>query len=787
MSFPSKIELLAPAGEMASFHAALKNGADAVYLGARAFGARSSAGFDDDALGTAIRTAHLYGKRVYVAVNTLIKQHELAEVAQLIGRLDQLEADALIVQDLGLLHFIRERYPHFPIHASTQMSIHNASGAQLLLGEGVQRVVLARECSLDTIKQVAATGIETEVFVHGALCISVSGQCLLSSQIGGRSGNRGRCAQPCRMQYTYRGKQGAWLSPRDIAQIEHIPDLAAAGVHSLKIEGRLKRPEYVAVVTKAYRQALDQYHEGRYAVDVPHRMEDLLQIFQRGGFTPSWTFGHKDAQIINPKRVSHDGLLLGKVIRSQRKGNVWLSDIQLSRALVDGDHLQIRSKQEQEMVYSGPSVDEGATAVIRHHMPAQDGDHVYRLSAALQLGEARQSMEKPYPAIPVNAALRVATGHPALLEVRHEGTSFVAEGDVAQAAQTRPMTKESTEKAIRKSGDSPFDIASYTFYAQDDCFLPVSSLNALRRNALQGLEEAIIAAHPRVRTVPKAHVNTMGKPPKRHDETNPALYVRCHHADWLPALREAGANHILYAPQDYTAPDLSEQCTSLSDNDYFCLPRQTTEQTLRWLLDFATGNQLSVQVDNVGHLDFSWPRDVLAGPGIPAWNREALAFLKGRGCSAVVLSTELSRTELADMEAGVLPGILPVYGRVAVMQLNHCPERTFRNLSGDQRACRLCAAGEGTLGRSLTDKMGAAYPLYPFRLPEGCLNTMLFHTPLNLSKKAMGSRWLLDFTTESKEEAVSITRYYAALLTDQSPVPDLPVPVYAGRYEEGVL
>ena len=172
---------------------------------------------------------------------------------------------------------------------------------------------------------------------------------------------------------------------------------------------------------------------------------------------------------------------------------------------------------------------------------------------------------------------------------------------------------------------------------------------------------------------------------------------------------------------------------------------------------------------------------------VPAWNREALAFLQEMGCSAAVLSAEQSREEALALMADAVPVVLPVYGRVSVMQLNHCPERTYRQLSGDQRSCRLCAAGEGTLGRSLTDRLGAVYPLFPIRLPEGCLNTLLFHTPLNLSRKAVGNRWLLDFTTESAEEGIQITRYYAELLKGQVPLTDPPVPVYTGRFEEGVL
>ena len=213
-------ELLSPAGDLTAVRAAISNGADAVYLGAQAFGARASKGFTDEDLKQAIDLAHLHARRVFVTVNTLIKPGEFDEMTALLHKLDEYKADALIVQDLGLIRYARKHLPRLPLHASTQMSIHSAWGARLLQRMGLTRVVAARECPLPVLRAISDTGIETEAFVHGALCVSQSGQCLLSSMIGGRSGNRGRCAQPCRMTYTIQGDKAAWLSPRDLSMIE---------------------------------------------------------------------------------------------------------------------------------------------------------------------------------------------------------------------------------------------------------------------------------------------------------------------------------------------------------------------------------------------------------------------------------------------------------------------------------------------------------------------------------------------------------------------------------------
>jgi len=224
---PNELELLAPAGSMEALKAAIANGADAVYLGASAFGARASAGFDANALKDAVSLAHLYRKKVYVTVNILIKERELPSVRNTLSLLSEVGADAVLLQDLGLLKICREEFPDLVIHASTQMALHHASGAKLLKDLGAKRAVLARECDLSAIRCAAQTGMEIEAFCHGALCVSCSGQCLFSSMIGGRSGNRGRCAQPCRLPYSYQGKTGAFLSPRDLCARDELDQMGS--------------------------------------------------------------------------------------------------------------------------------------------------------------------------------------------------------------------------------------------------------------------------------------------------------------------------------------------------------------------------------------------------------------------------------------------------------------------------------------------------------------------------------------------------------------------------------
>jgi len=335
-------ELLCPAGDEAALRAAVDSGANAVYLGYRAFGARASAtNFDAEALEAAVRYAHLYHVRVYVTVNTLVKPDEMQDLRAALGEIAATGADAAIVQDLGVAAMVRREFPALALHASTQMAICNAEGARLARSLGFSRVVLARECSLEDAHAVAETGIETEVFVHGALCTAVSGRCLMSSMSGGRSGNRGRCAQPCRQGFRMDGMQGPLLSLRDLCLLDDLPVLCASGVRSIKVEGRLKSSEYVAVVTSVYRRALDAVAQGNFRPD-PAQREQLLQIFNRGGFTRGHILGAEDADLVTPDRVSHEGLPLGKVLAV--RGH--LAALHVDRALHDGDSLQLRGAGE---------------------------------------------------------------------------------------------------------------------------------------------------------------------------------------------------------------------------------------------------------------------------------------------------------------------------------------------------------------------------------------------------------------------------------------------------------
>ena len=754
-------ELLCPCGSPEAARAALASGADALYLGASAFGARANAGFDREALGKVISACHFLDRRVYVTVNTLVKEGELAALHDTLQMLCDLRADAVLVQDLGVLSLIKSEFPALCVHVSTQMALHNAAGARLLQSLGASRVVLARECTLDDIRTVAATGVETEVFVHGAQCVCVSGQCRFSGLIGGRSGNRGRCAQPCRLPYDWQGKTGAWLSPRDLCLRDRVQALAQAGAVSLKIEGRLKRPEYVAVVTRAYRKALDSLAAGRFTPADAAEKEALSQVFSRGFFS-GYAFGDRDAAVINPARVSSAGLPLGKVTRCWKKGSLPLAETRLTRDLHNGDGLQLRESAEQDIIYSGTDVPAGQAVTLRLHRMARAGDEVVRIDDEQQLSAARAAYEArdALPRVPFDAELHVEVEHPARLTVQDSRACVTVEGEIVQAAQAAPLDPDRARRALEKAGDFGYALRDLAVTGAG-AYLPAAALNDLRRRALEQLREARIAAFP----LPAAQP---AKPPKAAPIPQPPrLFAQFTDPALALVLTKAGADALIYAPLDITEPALSDALDMLPQGAFVALPVQLTDAALSRIKGAIRARGLGLCASSVGQLDGT---PMLSGEGVPCWNHRASDLLCGLGAQMQVLPRELNRREIGQLCAAAPQQafLLPVYGRARLMYLNHCPARTALGLSGSRSACDLCAKGRGCRGQALTDRRGERFPLLPLRMEEGCLVQLLSCQVRSLNGLAdRRLSWLLDFTLEGAQEAAAVTCAYRALLDGQ--------------------
>ena len=754
------MEILAPAGNREALERAQAAGADAVYLGYAAFSARAGAGnFNAEELAEALRFAHLHHMRVYVTVNTLVKDGELPEAEELLGLLNRLRADGVLVQDLGILRLIRKRYPDLRVHASTQMAIHNASGVRWCAMVGMKRVVLARECSLAEIRKCVGTGMETEVFGHGAQCVSVSGECLFSSMAGERSGNRGRCAQPCRKLYRLDGREGAWLSPRDLCLRDDLPALIDAGAASLKIEGRLKRPEYVYTVTDSYRRAADAARDGNFRPADGWEKEALMQIFHRGGFMRGYAFGAEDAGVIQPESVNHRGIRIGTV--EEARGE--FCRIRLERELHDGDGLRlIHGKTEAEITYAGAEARAGETATIRlrREVHAHPGDAVFRLTDAGQLAGA---MAVPLRRIPVSMTLEAWPGKPLRLSVTDGTSTAEATGAAPEAARTRESTSGELKKQLEKTGGTDFRAETVSVRTAG-AFVPVSAVNSLRREALDRLAEVRreAFAYPEGR-----EIFTAGKPGISGTEHGkpqiPEILITVRNREQAEAVRREGTC-IAWYPEDFRAEALETLVRFFQRGDWLRLPEVCEEKTLEALRNFAEKQKNllgGILLGSVGQMGLSWPLPIAAGPGIPVMNQEAARFLKEQGCTFAFASPELTGGETRKLRetAADLPGLMaPVYGRTQLMLLHHCPVRTARGLTRGHESCVLCDTGDPAAlrGKMLEDEDGRRFPLQRIRLPEGCLTRLMNMLPTDLGDKEIPRPWALEMTTETGAEAREI-------------------------------
>lgn len=747
------MENLAPAGNWDALRSAVAAGADAVYLGYAAYSARAGAGnFDEQQLRDAVRFAHLHHVRVHVTVNTLIKDGELAGVVDVLRLLSEIRVDAVLVQDLGVLRMARRCFPDLPIHASTQMAIHNATGVRFCRNQGMTRAVLARECSAAEIALAAKEDIEIEVFGHGAQCVAVSGECLFSSVVGGRSGNRGRCAQPCRLLYTYRGKTAAWLSPRDVCMRDDLPELNKAGVASIKLEGRLKRPEYVATIANSYRNAIDAMDNGHFRKADEAEMTGLRQIFSRGGFMRGYAMGAEDAGLIDPARVSHGGVKIGRV--EFAAGN--MARVRLERSLDDGDGLQIRTAQgDAELIYAGHDTEAGQIAVVRLRpdIRTKAGDEVYRLTSEKQLQWARSLV---IPAIPADMALIAYPGKPLALTMTDGESSVTVTGDTVAPAQSRAMSEEDARRSLGKLSDTPFSLRTLTVQTAG-AFVPVSALNQLRREACQQLAEARIAAFTR-KAGREENADDLIYP-DMPDAPSMAIVRTREQAD---AMQDA-ADLLVWYPEDFRADALESGLRDMPDGVWLQLPTVCEEKTLDLLCDFVqrnAGKLGGIVLGSVGQLGRTWNVPMGAGSGIPVMNRRAAQFLLEQGCRFVTASSELSGAELRTLMQNHPPVVVPAYGREQLMLLHHCPARTYLGLTKGHAACRMCDqhSPDALAGQTLTDRRGTVYPLLRQRLPEGCLVRLMNALPTNNIRRVRQAGYapMMVLTTENAQEAADV-------------------------------
>ena len=710
------VELLAPAGSPDALLAAVNNGADAVYLGLSELNARRGAtNFDLSTLAEGVRYAHLRGTRIYLTANVVVLAHEMQPALSMVDAAWAAGIDAVIVQDLGLMRAISRELPEVRIHASTQVDAANPHAIRFLGSLGVQRVVLARELPFEAITACAAAGLEVETFVHGALCYSYSGQCLMSSLIGRRSANRGMCAQPCRMAYELIDERGDaspvpgryLLSTRDLAGIAHLPRLISSGVSALKIEGRMKSPEYVAIVTGVYREALDRALADPDGYDVaPGEWQALEEAFSRG-FTDAYLTRERGGELMSYGRPNNRGVLVGRITAVEGR----TATVALERALDQRDTLEVWTRSGRFAQATGslhvmgqkvPVAGAGTDPVVMFERSVAVGDRVFRVANASLLEAARRTFEGS-PAqteTPVDFTVRARIGEPLRVEARAGGYRASADGPIVEPARSAPLSADAIIQHVGRLGGSGYVADSWEIELDADAGAGFSQLHRLRREALESLDE--------LRLTPwKGRASRSPRVPEvaskwRHVGP-PAIVATVWDLDVARACVSAGADEVFL--RVFGVPD-AEAPRTLPPGIHPLLPRVVWPEEVDALSAWIENGAM---VGEIGMLERSVARGVSPAVDWPlnVFNAHTAAVLAEAGASTCWASPELSGRQLSELAAtSPLPVGVLIWGRIELMIAEQC---VLQAAGACTRRCGSCSRRQGWW--RLRDQKGYEFPV----------------------------------------------------------------------------
>lgn len=747
-----ELELLAPAGSLKTLKAVIHAGADAVYLGGSMFGARAYANnFNEEELLEAIRFGHIHGRKIILAVNTLLKEYELGQLYDYLHPYYEAGLDAVIVQDMGVMEFIKTHFPNLPIHTSTQMTITNVEGARLLKEQGVERVVTAREMSLEEIQRIHdEVGVELESFIHGALCYCYSGQCLFSSIIGGRSGNRGRCAQPCRLSYeVLQGEKSLTghhatpiLSLKDMCTLPFLYELADHGVYSFKIEGRMKTPEYAAGVVSIYRKYMDSYLDGSRIPVEKKDIRALLELGNRGGFTNGYYYHHNDSDMLSGESASHN------------KSEGVLQD-NIRREYVD---TELKEKIKGKLILNKEC--------------------------------------------------------PAKIEVQYGKIKVSYQGDMVLVAQNRPLTKEVVTEKITKTGNTPFVFENLEVTMDDDIFMPVNQLNQLRRGALEALEEALLKPYERTlpelveTSSAETDRQTTGNAIKEKQISGQSLSqtsgqqsagsstevrVLIEDAEQLPAVLKADFVDTVYLDcMLYTRENLIRKLSEDIDRVHasgkkafyvfpFIFRQQTSlfyEKIMPELKKLPLDGIMVRSLDEIAFIK-EWGNEnwqMVSDSNLYTYSNEAAEYFYRLGMIQDTIPVELNRKEILRRENSRSEMI--IYGRLPLMITAQC---IHKNTLG-------CMHQHKVL--NLKDRYSVHFPVKNFC--SECYNVIYNSLPVCLFKEDVTVKKIapaavrLSFTTETEEEAEQILTIYGDIYKNGGILGQLPMECTNGHFKRGV-
>jgi len=757
-----KIELLAPAGSIESLHAAVNCGADAVYLGGNKFSARAYASnFDDDKIAEVVKYCHIYGVKVHITINTLIKDSELADAVNYAKYLYKVGVDALIIQDIGLAKLLKSELNDFEIHASTQMTVHNAEGALFLKSMGFKRVVLSRELSLKEVKGISSCiGMETEMFIHGALCISYSGQCLMSSLIGGRSGNRGRCAQPCRLPYSLiesisgNEKKGYLLSPKDICTLDVLKNIIDTGTSSLKIEGRMKRPEYVAGVVSAYRKALDSLYDSKSNFDLKKEEERVLQLFNRGGASKAYMFGNIGKDMMAYSNPKNSGLKLGEV-----DGNLYTKlfmDLNIKDGISVGEEGFVVSKilKDNVEVSSAEKNDIVKILPLRY----KKRDVLYKTSDSSLLKEMANSYNNPYQK-KVEVFLQVSFEILKTLKINviYKENRFTVTGVLVQKAINKPLEINKFIENITKTQNTPFKF-NVKVDVFEEGFIPVSSVNEIRRDILAEIDKIESQI---IRNDEGSQANIIRKEKKSSSLSMETLVVVNSMEQFNAALDLNIENIAVDMFNKNSDINKSEIFKNENLNLYLRIPNIIKEEYDE-ICKFIEDNIDKFRGLITGNLGIIYryfdKTNIIGDYKLNIFNGETLRFFNNYS-NLSCLSVELNKNEMKSILKKSSGQIL-IYGKIELMVSEYCMIGSVLGNKAKEKHCsRPCTKGSYII----KDRKG-----YKFKVSSDkyCRNHIYNNAPLNLIpnidelSKLGADHFRLDFIDEDYSETKKIIESY---------------------------
>ena len=772
----SNIELLAPVGSFEALKAAVQNGANAVYLGGKDFGARASANnFDKEELKEAVKYAHIRGVQVFVTTNTLRKENEIVDFLEYVKFLYDIDVDAIILQDIGMARLIKKELPDFELHASTQMVAHSLEDVKYLEGVGFDRVVLAREVTVEEIKYICDNcKADIEVFVHGALCVCYSGQCLMSSMIGNRSGNRGRCAQPCRQRYelidVYTGEvvnsNGDYLlSPRDLNTIEEIDKIIDAGVHSLKIEGRMKRPEYVATVIDGYRKTIDEYLTTNKLNVSDETISDLYTIFNRK-FTKGLLLGDVGKDMMNSQLPNNQGLYVGTVVDYNKKAK--RLKIKLANTLKKGDGINLGGGIIGRIIKNGNIETigyKGETIELDFVGEARKGQIVFKTSDSelMDRVQATFTQDKEFVKNIIDAKITIKLGKKPILTLkdRHSNEATVEGDKIVEEAMKVALSKEKVETQLRKLGNTPYELDLLEIELDDNVSLPISLLNQMRRDCIELLNKERIS----IKNRKYKNKVVKYKPIQYNRNKKQEISVKVKNLEQLESALECGVDRIYY--EDTNSIDKAMSLAiKYNKKVIYSAPRIIRNKEYNHLAKANNIGVESVQVGNYGSIDYFKDKKLNIDYYLNSFNSETINYYKEIGANTLCISQELNINEIKETIKYTDINIESVvYGYTPLMITEYCPMGVIvRDCKKDKRVAK-CKESIYALRNSKGDEFRVSQDIFCRSTIYNSNVTCMLDNLYELHEIGINV-FRLDFTLEDKYTVKEVIEAYQEVLSN---------------------